>query len=69
MLDISINKHFFFFFENIYTNKKVSKSNNHNFENVITALFCFQNDLNANSAESWFKEKLSLDTVISILDC
>ena len=35
-------KHFFSFYENIYTNKKVSKSNNHNHENITIVLFCYQ---------------------------
>ena len=33
---------FFSFYENIYTNKKVSKSNNHNHENITIVLFCYQ---------------------------
>ena len=45
-------RNFFFFYENIYINKKVS-SNNHNHENVIIVLFCYQNDLNIKTNESW----------------
>ena len=43
---------FFFFYKNIYINKKVS-SNNHNRENVTIELFCYQNDLNIKTNESW----------------
>ena len=37
----------------IYINKKVYQSNNHNFENFTMVLFCYQNDLNINTTESW----------------
>ena len=37
-----------------YTNKKVSKSNNHKHKNVTTVLFCYQNDLNIKANESSF---------------
>ena len=45
---------FFFFCENIYRNKKVSKSNNHIHKNVTVVLFYYKNDLNIKSNESWF---------------
>ena len=36
-----------------YKQKKLSKSNNRNHENVTTVLFCYQNDLNIKTNESW----------------
>ena len=41
---------------NIYTyaNKKVSKNNSHKHENVTIVLFCYKNDLNIKTKESWF---------------
>ena len=38
----------------IYTNKKVSKNNNHKHENVTIIFFCYQNYLNLKTNESWF---------------
>ena len=50
----SFLKIFLFFYENIYTKKTVSKSNNHNLANVTIVLFCYQNDLNIKANELWF---------------
>ena len=40
---------YFFFFEIYIQIKKYVRENNHNNENVTTALFCYQNDLNINT--------------------
>ena len=36
--------------------KKYEGDNNHNYENVTIALFCYQNDPNIDATESWLKE-------------
>ena len=46
----------FFFFMKIYIQtKKYLRENSCNYENVTIALFCYQNDLNLNTTESWLK--------------
>ena len=36
--------------------KKHLSENDHNYKDVTIALFCYQNDLNINTTESWIKE-------------
>ena len=55
-----MNKNFFTYFFSIkkihMPTKKHLNENNHNYENVTTELFCYQNDLHINTTEQWLKE-------------